>query len=81
MAVEFTVTGVLRATKYPLGPTPAKVSVRLIVDGHTDSSADIPVPDEALEALYEHMRDVATTRMLTHGDGGTVTVRVTIDGN
>lgn len=78
--IEFTVSGVLRGAKYPLGPTPAKVSVALVLEGHTDTRADLPVPDEALEAIYRYVREMMPEQVLLTGHGGTVSVTVTIQG-
>lgn len=74
--LTFTVTGVLRAVKMPLQPTPAKVSLQLTVgDDHTATASDIPIPDDVLEQwtmigsrwdrvheFYDQLRRIAARR-------------------
>lgn len=78
--VTFTVTGVVRAVKMPLQPTPAKVSLQLTVgDNHTSTATDIPIPDDARDEVYRYVRETLPRHVLEHGHGGVVTVTVTIE--
>lgn len=80
--LTFAVTGVLRAVKMPLQPTPAKVSLQLTVgDDHTATASDIPIPDDVLDDAYRYLREMLPQHVLTHGHGGRVTVTVTIEGD
>lgn len=80
--LTYTVEGVLAAVKYPLGASGhARVQAR-VSDGHGRARmVEVPVPAEALEELYRIAREVVPGRILERGDGGRVTVTVTIEGD
>lgn len=82
-AVTFTIEGNWAAFKYPLGKsTPARVQVRMVGDdGVTFRPVEVPIPSELTPEVYRIAREVVPGRILERGNGGRVTITVTIEGD